>query len=1001
MDILLTYLPLFAALAGIVIVMLFNNLVTTVSSHNDRGDYWVFVLFSCVIVLLPLILISAWWEAFETSYWQQGWHLFFDLQQVKNFFWVNWKTELDKRYWLALSIPLIFWLLILIIGLFRKPRPSHKYRWLAGSLGGKDHSSGSRHWLMLFAIFPILLMLATFSEMPGGYPAALWSTLLILVLSLLALALSSPPAFSSLSQQIKTSQEASAITLNNWSEQLIRRKLKLEPNIVHWPADTAPREVFGRPAMNLAEHLQIMGARLVAPELTEAFAALLSPSSEKELQRLVFAPDNCGQIELTALTAKILNQRYHAVTLVITVNQAASLSVKLQHWLPQNFKVSTFQRTDNFEKADADAMIWVTDAETLSERLLPMMKNPKIAERIGFVVWWQIANFTGVLAANLWAISRRLQRLIQVQGRHDVLTLVLTRNAPHSNDQISRFLNRLLPYHFSAEVETHVESRFARETWLHELQSHEAFFDLQENSKLQTRYRHLLLVAAKVSVEENWPTYLDIPQDISSSEANYILQQTAGSLPVKDRLCQDESIAGARLLKLSANNILDLAEIICQGGRASEFAHACHVGVMLSDNPYVYYLLTKRLKNSGQQENALLQKNNNKQHKDVSFGLSRRLVGAEAHPEIVRRHLVMALNELPDRQSNLLRNFFWNEEVIHSTLDKLYKDHQLTEKEIRYLNLNGELVIESEYQSRQPPQKRLPLDTVGSHLIDIKDISESSGKEVLMCVDPERLLIHAYPHRVFTMDGRRFKIREWSQMELENLLRKGYLECIPENKYSRTWRTRRIPQVYDLQTPSVSVNISNLGKKPLMRVAISLTYEEMVTGVCEEEWNLTACKWEAANWTHFNDGDIRQEFNTQALVLGFPSDAEIIYDEVALISICQVLRSILPVHLGIEENALEVVPVNDMVNNIEINGVAIVDLYPGGIGLIDALRDETKFILDMLKWGLEWLKDCPCQSDNGCEYCVRTTAAKAAVDNDPTQFPQRTKAIELLKQVVG
>ena len=68
----------------------------------------------------------------------------------------------------------------------------------------------------------------------------------------------------------------------------------------------------------------------------------------------------------------------------------------------------------------------------------------------------------------------------------------------------------------------------------------------------------------------------------------------------------------------------------------------------------------------------------------------------------------------------------------------------------------------------------------------------------------------------------------------------------------------------------------------------------------------------------------------------------------------------------------------------------MVDLYPGGIGLIDAIHDDNAFLLNLLQWTRDWLKAC---SDEDLQ-----TPAVLAANGD---FPfDRGAALKLLEGIV-
>lgn len=447
---------------------------------------------------------------------------------------------------------------------------------------------------------------------------------------------------------------------------------------------------------------------------------------------------------------------------------------------------------------------------------------------------------------------------------------------------------------------------------------------------------------------------------------------------LKDKLCQDTDKAEVRLISLEPSDVLGVVEMLSQTGRASKTSPSYHVGMTLPDNPYVHYLMSTL---SARQEN----------NTTLGFGISKRLVGAKSQESVIRRHLILALNELEDTRSGLLKNFNWEEKLIYKTLDEISKERQLIQKEVRYLNERDRLIIEPKYKSTQLPSdgdKGQPLNTVNvaNKLIDVRD--PTMGGEIQMRVDPERLTIQAYPHRIFAHAGRRYKIDAWNWETLEDT---EHITCKEESVHSKSWRIRNL-EVYDVKPlpGEYPINISKTGI-PLKKQKVNLNYEEVVSGTFIQETDLTTCKAHA-EMKHGLDEPISQEFATHALILGFTEPEA----PIALNSLCQALRHVLPVHLGVEEDALEIVPVDYM----DIFGIAIVDLYPKGIGLVDAFYNDTGFILSLLKWTKEWLENCSCDRDEGCEQCLRTLSAKAAVGDAKDQYPTPASALRILTKVV-
>lgn len=934
----------------------------------DRGDYWAQVVWWLCIVLGPLLFLSGLFERVPVI-WQSGWHLYLDLTNA-------FDLAQDTRYVIALGIPFAYWLALLLVGFLRRPKGREAGRWLAGAVG----YGNSRLWILLLAV-PLVLVLAFnhggLNRGVHGYPAGAWSTQAVLLLSLAGVAFSAGRKPSeSVADGVPPPPRAAGRP--PWPEVMKGHGVAVEL-VTAWKASAAPRGLRGASAEDLAERLGRMGARSVAPELVEAIDELLTPmaSGKTELAaRLVFAPDNCGQEECVALASSLLRQRFQATTLVVTVDRAAVLAERLRRWIPSEDAVAAIGSTGEGPK---EAQVWVVDAETLSDRLLSKLKEPAMVSRIGLVVWWHLESYTGVLAANLWAISRRLHRLIHTRGRHDVRTLALMRSAPYGSAQPSDFVRRLLPHPFPSESVAHVERRFQRPVELYHLGGHRNYFARGDGKNIRDSLRHPALVAAKVSVEAGWATHLEVPSEVAG--AGDFLQLSAAGAKLGERLSSDVAQADVRLRSIEAGEVLSLLEIVCQGGRAADGAadpRATHyVGFATPHIPYVDYLL-KRLGNTDSEV--------------TGFESSRRLVCAEAHRSIFQRHLLLALNEQPDTRNGLLKNFLWNEEVIRETLDRISHEGKLTREEVRFLDDSDRLVIDYEYKSKRlPAGERRPLDTVGAELVEVRDPAAGFDEEegVRLRVDPERLTIEAYPHRVFLYGEKRYRIREWSSPE--EVVKRGWLECRQVDEHCLTWRVRN-SFVFGIEPFGKAAGIGRKGRL-LTRLTVDLNYEEEVTGAINLTPDLTSGNAPELE-TLLHAHPLTQSFATRALVLRFPEPEE----PIALLSLCQALRHVLPVHLGVEEDALEVVALlNETIDEMQTYGVAIVDLYPGGIGLVDAIRDDNTLILQLLTWTRSWLESCPCQSDAGCEECLRSPAALAANSDQP---PLRPAALHLLGQIV-
>jgi len=956
-------LALLVPVLGLALAFAMDRLAAVRRPGGERGDYWARAAAGlCGIGLL--CLLSGWLPALWERFWLRGLHLQLDRVPGSG-------LSQENAYRVALALPFGAWAVLLVAGLMLRPSDGEANReagrWLAGRAGDLPRS-----WILL-CVLPLLAgLLFGYSRLgagPEGYPAATWSTQALLVVSLLFVARSAGAA-PAVAGRSGTGPEAAARDLRSWPEALASRGIDVR-RLLSWPSDPPPRRVEGA-AAELADRLLALGARGVAPEMVEAAARLLSPPRRgAPAACLVFAPDACGQIEALGLTAGDVAQRFNEATLVITPSGPEDLAKSLGRWLPGDCRAEAVGRGG---KPPEGAAVWVVDAETLSERFLRRMANDRLGHRIGFVAWWDVHRYTGMLAANVWAVSRRLDRLMQAQGRSEVRLLVLVRGADHGDAQLPRFVRELLPYPLPGESEIHVERRAPRAVQIHLVEDHRGYFERRGGGRVRDYSRHPLLVAALASAEEEWPTCLERPRGITDFEINSLVQLPVDGLKLGDRLLPDAAAAGARLSELDAGDVLSVMAMASQGGRSAPDGLPHHWGLILPENPYARFFLTRWAE----------------AHPDGrEMSASRRLVGARGNPGILRRHLLLALSEQKDTLEGLNRTFRWEEALIQRTLDWIAGEKQLDRsREVRFLTPEDRLHSDYLYESRLPAEDEVrPLDAVGTRLIEVLEAAGGAGDGVCMRVDPERLTVQAYPGRVFLHAGRRYQVAAWDSRR--EVVAQGWIGCDAEGAFVRTWRIRR-PNVYRFQKPGPEVAVDPRGQL-VKRFAVDLTYEEEVEGHLRLERDLTTGqdRHQLVELKH----PIAGSFATRALVLrlAFAPSRE------ALEALCLALRYVLPVHLGAEDDALEVVALpgepEHRIGSSQIWGLAIVDLYPGGIGLADAIAEDNALPLKLLQWTLDWL-----QEPGAAAALLASPLARATLGSER---PEPAAAVELLGRLLG
>ena len=912
--------------------------------ERDLGDVWARVLRAWGSGVALLMLLSAAIEPHAAAsppawdgWWKSGWHLQRD------------RLSPDS-YTAALFVPLLPWAAVLLWSATRKPGPPAEARWVAGGIG----FSSSRTWLLL-AGAPVALLLASSTPSLGGgedaYPAAFWGCLATIVVTLFGLALSrgTPPAETATPAE-QAAEPPPGVELVAWPAALKELGILVEPIL---PAER------GDSAGALSGRAVASAARPLGPHAREVTECLLSSASAgRERSCLLLAPDDVGQVELVAELARTLAEQAREATLVVVPADSDALLTRLQPAIEAGVRAEVLRPSRTLGGAD----VWVVDADTLSDSLLPRLGGEPSLARVGLVVWWDAHAYTGVLAANMWAVSRRLDRLIRAAGREDVRTLAVTRSTPDPGAQLGRYVRRLFPYDFR---EVSADSPGLREVEPHRITSHAAFFDGRRDGGVPLAVRHPGWIAALASMRAGYPTHVDAPPGTSRSELEAFARLDVSGSPVKDLQRASPAAAAAAIRHLRAGDALAFQEIVRGTGRASASGDRrspsgrAYVGIVPPSNPYARYVLSSRFPAAAR-------------------AASRRLVCAESRPRIVERHLLLALSEMEDSRTNLRTTALWNEDVVRKTLERLDQEHKLRSFETRWLGKDGRLRIDRVYKSlKSLPEYVRPLDTAGTEPVLVRDVSGKDGG-VRRMVDRERLPIVAYPTCVFTSGGARYEVRDWDDPE-----RREWVECQLQDKHRVTWRRRdvRVPEIKPTAPP---VRASQSGH-PLVRQQADVVYEEDVRGAVALVFENGTWKEQQVDFSR----PLRTGFGTQALVLELPVPPE----HAALASVAQALRHVLPVHLGVEEDAIEVVPVPDGARA----RIAVVDLFPGGIGVVPAIAGDDDFLLTLLGHCHDWLSTCPCRTPEGCPECLRSLEAAAA---NPDKAHRRDAAVLALSRMV-
>jgi hypothetical protein len=912
---------------GALVTWWLDRYVRTARSDGDSEGFWTTI--ACGVGWLGAAhVVSRWIESGSDRWWQSGIHLQFDLVCPE-----------DWAYPSALGISVACW-----AGLVA---------WQVGVVGvsasrprvfGSCSDVVSRRWVLCFAIIPIQALLLGALRLDQGvysFPAGTWAMLVLFTLSVIALGLSVPADPDGVEEADagvlagdldRTEPEGLTVT---WERGMAMEGVQLR-EIAAWEA-TPHTAALDPSAERQYKRMTRSDVGPIAPDVLNAVAKVQQQTDDGAAV-LVLAPDGCGQLEVVVDTAQQQYRRAGTATLVIVPRLTTAVIESFARWVPGAEGLATLRQGDGLP--GGTSWLWLIDAQGLSDWGLTQFSASTAVQRLGGLVWWDLHAYTGVYAANVWALSRRLHRITEALVRPEMRTFVFMRSPSSADAQGTAFVRRMLPYTFGKDRVVTVSPTFAQDVRVYLWEGHDArFADGAHASEPEAQYRDALLVAAHASTSLGWSTVVDPPPGLTDGEV-----QTVYGLRVSETRRLGEVVTGdaagseVRIRSIADAEVLALPRMVMQGGRRCRAKRGHHVLVRRPTNPYAAYWIEQ----GGWQAEA--------------GPADRRLVAAQGQPEIVERHLMAALYEREGTTSDLARSMLLKTATVERTLDRLYRRGDVSRTEVRRVTPSGELHREYAYKSRLPnPTQPRPLDCVGRTLIEVCEpgVAETD-EQVRLRVDRERVTMQAYPGRVFVADGGRYRIEPWTAAELAA----GTIRCQPESRWQSTWRIRR-SAVTELKvrpgtTPAI---LEHGGQHLLTRMSVTVQYRETVEGVRVHE-EIPATQGVDQRTLHWVEAcGMEAPFATSALVLGINPAP----DPAVAAALALALAYVIPVHVGIEEAALEVVPLQrrlvDGGGGAPIDGVALVDLYPSGVGFVEALEVDDPLIRKLLTEVYRWLGD--------------------------------------------
>jgi len=706
------------------------------------------------------------------------------------------KDNILKYSFLWANIISIMWLLSVIFFVFL---PSKIYQsiikstWHRSLVGTISSKTKSRKWILVIFLPPLILALLL--PLPylwdsfSSYPFFIYNSGLVVIIILTLIAMSKPAENSEKQQQQQ--ENNSEQSKNLWPEKLSEGGVKLD----YLGMIPATKRLLDNSSTTSSEFTLRANTFLKnggAEELLEGIRDILTPGGGvRERHKQIRAQDDCGQIESVAIAAEALFLRYYTITLLIVPKQQIkSIRKQLLQFFDEKQNKEGDGRVFVLEEGkiypyDDASMILLTDAKTLSDSFIDVLvTNKLILQRIGMVVWWNLHEYTGVLAGNMWAIIHRIHRLLDLKGRNDIRVMAFIRQAHNMEAELGRFCQDLLPFEFYPESIIDIPLRQSRMVYLYKLKGIETTkidpIPIQEQ-------QHTLLYAIRASIVAGWKTNIVSEVSCLTNEemSNFLdRKEMVFGYETPQQLIRhipdSVSCSHAAILQLNSKNALALTEIVSSLGRSLD-DKLQYVGVICNGNNYIDFILKQFCKNNGR------------------IFSSQALIAPKPNREIISKYLKKALYEIAITHSDIKSDFQFENKHISEVLKEVEKDNNLSIKEVRYL-VKDKLKVEAEYKSNAGRiDDATPLDTNTTDLINI--VAPTLGGEndgIRLRIDSHRVTILAYPGKIFYHGGRRFQIPITNLKEWQDWEETGQIHCRNSNRKDRTLRIRE-SRLYDCE----------------------------------------------------------------------------------------------------------------------------------------------------------------------------------------------------------
>ncbi len=384
----------------------------------------------------------------------------------------------------------------------------------------------------------------------------------------------------------------------------------------------------------------------------------------------------------------------------------------------------------------APPAILVTSVDWAVEHLLPQRSDHRLLFRdVGLVVLEDIEELSGVRATNMALVVFRLRRLVERAGGSPTIGLTACCN-PTKASGVREFAERLTGGFKLVEEIRDSAPRSA--VHLYALERVPGLTDATRVDLLPPA-----LQAAWFSHAWRAPTYHHaraIESDLIEPDWVSGVRELQGGPPLQN----PQLLSWVQVHEVELDGILSMAQRVAHGGVAYELQPE-HL-VILSPSMRCHGLARALMRWWVESMETSDPEMDPGRWFQLLVPMGTRLVCGSPGRELLEKHLLGALKELPATREELLDLFPEYSDDLRQLLSQLLRQGVVHEQRVRRL-VDGEVIEQKEFTLDGSLRVITPLDTVTGNVVRLVDAS--SSRSTLTYVDRAHAFRVAYPGRLF------------------------------------------------------------------------------------------------------------------------------------------------------------------------------------------------------------------------------------------------------------